>query len=91
MHSFIDLIISNASNSSSVDITNEKVLSSPVESSSNFNRRRFFKLIFSFIGLSISHLLGGLLQERIMTRKYSDEKFTNSQYLVVSNRLLPMI
>ncbi|CAF4690063.1 unnamed protein product, partial [Rotaria sp. Silwood2] len=58
---------------------------------SNFTRYHFFKLIFSFFGLQISYLLWGLLQERIMTRTYDNEKFTNSQFLVLANRFLAMI
>ncbi|CAF4367768.1 unnamed protein product, partial [Adineta steineri] len=60
-------------------------------SSTTFSRRRFFKLIFSFFGLQISYLLWGLLQERIMTRPFDGEKFTNSQFLVFVNRCLAMI
>jgi adenosine 3'-phospho 5'-phosphosulfate transporter B2 len=71
--------------------TKEVISSSSSSSSSDFTRQRFFKLIFSFFGLQISYLLWGLLQERIMTRKYADEKFSNSQFLVFVNRFLAMI
>lgn len=48
-------------------------------------------MIFSFFGLQITYLLWGLLQERIMTRTYGNEKFSNSQFLVFVNRFLAMI
>ncbi|CAF1243341.1 unnamed protein product [Adineta ricciae] len=65
------------------------VVPPPIPSSqSKFTRYRILKLIFSFFGLQMSYLLWGLLQERIMTRTYGDEKFTNSQYLVFGNRCL---
>ena len=53
-----------------------------------FTQRRIFRLVFSFFGLQISYLLWGLLQERIMTQTYDDEKFNNSQFLVFVNRFL---
>ena len=43
------------------------------------------------LGLQISFLIWGLLQERIMTRTYGNERFTNSQFLVFVNRFLAMI
>lgn len=60
-------------------------------SSLGFTRDRLFKLVFSLFGLQISYLLWGLLQERIMTRTYVNEKFSNSQFLVFANRFLAMI
>jgi adenosine 3'-phospho 5'-phosphosulfate transporter B2 len=94
----IRLVISDASSSSLLDSNDKEVLPSlnqtisPSSSSSpNFTRRRFFKLVFSFFGLQITYLLWGLLQERIMTRTYANEKFTNSQYLVFVNRFLAMM
>lgn len=53
-------------------------------------RRRCYRLAISFFGLQISYLIWGLLQERMMTRTYDGEKFTNSQFLVFINRLLAM-
>ncbi|CAF4010899.1 unnamed protein product [Rotaria sp. Silwood2] len=90
----IRLCISDTFTSSLSDNTNKDTISSSVEShstTSNFTRYHFFKLIFSFFGLQISYLLWGLLQERIMTRTYDNEKFTNSQFLVLANRFLAMI
>ncbi|CAH8833280.1 unnamed protein product [Trichobilharzia szidati] len=48
-------------------------------------------LAFCFIGLQFSYLLWGLLQERIMTKVYDNEKFEKSQYLVFCNRLTALI
>ncbi|CAF4728200.1 unnamed protein product [Rotaria sp. Silwood1] len=91
----IRLFISNTFSSSLSDNNDNKgIISSSVKTNSttsNFTRYRFFKLIFSFFGLQISYLLWGLLQERIMTRTYDNEKFTNSQFLVFANRFLAVI
>ncbi|XP_062502126.1 adenosine 3'-phospho 5'-phosphosulfate transporter 1-like [Corticium candelabrum] len=46
------------------------------------------RLVFCFVGLQASYLTWGVLQERIMTRDYGGEKFTNSQFLVFVNRVL---
>ena len=92
--SLIELCISEKSSSLLIDAVNEDLGSLPTHTiplSSNFTRRRFLKLIFSFFGLQISYLLWGLLQERIMTRTYGTEKFKNSQFLVFANRLLAAI
>jgi adenosine 3'-phospho 5'-phosphosulfate transporter B2 len=82
----IRLFISDTNPPTSTDSTTNEVTSS----SSGFTQFRFFKLVFSFFGLQISYLLWGLLQERIMTRTYADEKFSNSQFLVFVNRFLAM-
>jgi len=90
----IRFFISDPYNTTLPDVNNKEVISSSsqsISSSSDFTRHRFFKLIFSFFGLQISYLLWGLLQERIMTRTYDNEKFSNSQFLVFVNRFLAMI
>jgi adenosine 3'-phospho 5'-phosphosulfate transporter B2 len=88
----IRLFISDTYSTTLTDSNGKEVVpSSSSSSSSDFTRRRFFKLIFSFFGLQISYLLWGLLQERIMTRTYADEKFSNSQFLVFVNRFLAAI
>ena len=87
----IRLCISDVPRSSLLDDNHKEVLSSSSQSispASNSSGRRFVKLVVSFFGLQISYLLWGLLQERIMTRTYDDEKFTNSQFLVFVNRFL---
>jgi len=86
----IRFFISDTYNPLSPDI-NISSSSQPNSSSSDFTHHRFFKLLFSFFGLQISYLLWGLLQERIMTRTYANEKFSNSQFLVFVNRFLAMI
>nr|CAG4636978.1 EOG090X05CU [Ceriodaphnia reticulata]SVE72907.1 EOG090X05CU [Ceriodaphnia reticulata] len=49
-------------------------------------------LFYCCAGLQISYLLWGILQEKIMTREYTDgdkvERFTDSQFLVFVNRIL---
>eukprot|EP00040_Diaphanoeca_grandis_P040043 m.261053 g.261053 ORF g.261053 m.261053 type:complete len:440 (-) comp41179_c0_seq1:87-1406(-) len=50
----------------------------------------FLKLGFCAIGLQMSYLTWGALQEQIMTQSYGEEKeqFKNSQFLVFVNRIL---
>lgn len=49
-----------------------------------------FKLCSCIIGLQIAYLTWGVLQERVMTRSYGGERFTNSQFLVFVNRVLAL-
>ena len=49
------------------------------------------RLMFCVAGLQGSYLTWGVLQERIMTREYEGEKFTNSQFLVFVNRVLAFV
>lgn len=85
----IRLFISDSSNATLTDVNTKDNHSST--SATDFTRHYFCKLIFAFFGLQISYLFWGLLQERIMTRTYSDEKFSNSQFLVFVNRFLAVI
>uniref|UniRef100_A0A6I8P6U5 Adenosine 3'-phospho 5'-phosphosulfate transporter 1 n=1 Tax=Ornithorhynchus anatinus TaxID=9258 RepID=A0A6I8P6U5_ORNAN len=58
--------------------------------------RQAFKLIFCAVGLQVSYLTWGVLQERVMTRSYgatataAGERFTDSQFLVFMNRILAL-
>nr|XP_020012752.1 adenosine 3'-phospho 5'-phosphosulfate transporter 1 isoform X1 [Castor canadensis] len=55
------------------------------------------KLLFCASGLQASYLTWGVLQERVMTRSYGatasspGERFTDSQFLVLMNRVLALI
>lgn len=49
------------------------------------------KLLWCVIGLQISYLTWGVLQERIMTQKYDGETFSTSQFLVFVNRILALV
>ncbi|XP_022359226.1 adenosine 3'-phospho 5'-phosphosulfate transporter 1 isoform X2 [Enhydra lutris kenyoni] len=55
------------------------------------------KLLFCAAGLQVSYLTWGVLQERVMTRSYGatatspGERFTDSQFLVLMNRVLALI
>ncbi|XP_035151687.1 adenosine 3'-phospho 5'-phosphosulfate transporter 1 isoform X1 [Callithrix jacchus] len=55
------------------------------------------KLLFCATGLQVSYLTWGVLQERVMTRSYGatatspGERFTDSQFLVLMNRVLALI
>lgn len=59
------------------------------------NLKNYFQLFCCFLGLQISFLLWGVMQERIVKYEYGtdDEKFhfKNSQFLVLSNRLFGLI
>lgn len=53
-------------------------------------------LIFCFLGLQLTYLTWGLLQEKIMTQEYTDSggskgHFTDSQFLVFVNRILAFL
>jgi solute carrier family 35 (adenosine 3'-phospho 5'-phosphosulfate transporter), member B2 len=49
------------------------------------------KLIFCFIGLQISYVMWGVVQEHIMTHEYKMGKFKSSAFLVFANRFLALI
>ena len=48
-------------------------------------------LIFCIVGLQVSYLIWGVLQESVMTRAYGGDKFTDSQFLVFVNRALALV
>ncbi|KAM9002568.1 adenosine 3'-phospho 5'-phosphosulfate transporter 1 [Sarcophilus harrisii] len=58
--------------------------------------RQVLKLLFCAGGLQVSYLTWGVLQERVMTRNYGatdkmpGERFTDSQFLVLMNRVLAL-
>eukprot|EP00096_Caligus_rogercresseyi_P008477 TRINITY_DN2733_c0_g1_i1.p1 TRINITY_DN2733_c0_g1~~TRINITY_DN2733_c0_g1_i1.p1 ORF type:complete len:435 (-),score=116.57 TRINITY_DN2733_c0_g1_i1:136-1440(-) len=56
-------------------------------------RSRVLSLLYCVMGLQVSYLTWGYLQERIMTKDYSDStgqsrRFSDSQFLVFVNRIL---
>ena len=51
----------------------------------------FTKLLLAIVGLQVTYLTWGVLQERVMTRTYDGDKFTNSQFLVLVNRVLALV
>ncbi|CAH8457114.1 unnamed protein product [Schistosoma intercalatum] len=59
--------------------------------SSRTSKQYYILLAFCFFGLQSSYLLWGVLQERIMTKMYDNERFKNSQYLVFCNRAMALI
>ena len=52
---------------------------------------RGVKLAWCVVGLQVSYLMWGVLQERIMTQKYDGDSFSNSQFLVFVNRILAFV
>ncbi|KAI6659146.1 Adenosine 3'-phospho 5'-phosphosulfate transporter 1-like [Oopsacas minuta] len=63
---------------------------SPVEEKPSSSAAIAIKLVWCVIGLQVSYLTWGVIQERIMTREYEGETFTNSQFLVFVNRILAL-
>ncbi|KAK4472283.1 hypothetical protein MN116_003551 [Schistosoma mekongi] len=59
--------------------------------SSRSSKQYYILLVFCFFGLQSSYLVWGVLQERIMTKTYDNEKFQKSQYLVFCNRIMALI
>nr|SVE80090.1 EOG090X05CU [Daphnia magna] len=57
--------------------------------------QKALSLFYCCAGLQVSYLLWGILQEKIMTREYTDgdkiERFTDSQFLVFVNRILAFL
>nr|SVE73527.1 EOG090X05CU [Daphnia atkinsoni] len=57
--------------------------------------QKAISLFYCCAGLQASYLLWGILQEKIMTREYTDgdkiERFTDSQFLVFVNRILAFL
>lgn len=51
---------------------------------------RNFKLLFCFVGLQISYVLWGVVQEQLMTQEYKFGKFKSSAFCVFGNRFLAL-
>ncbi|GLV43291.1 slalom [Carabus blaptoides fortunei] len=69
----------------------------PLTSSTTAHQRTAFEeailLIFCFLGLQVSYLSWGVLQEKVMTQEYTNEDgdrshYKDSQFLVLVNRVL---
>lgn len=50
----------------------------------------YLTLLFCFVGLQLSYLTWGIVQERVMTKEYTPGKFKSSAFLVFSNRFLAL-
>mmetsp|Transcript_1506 Transcript_1506/g.2485 ORF Transcript_1506/g.2485 Transcript_1506/m.2485 type:complete len:350 (+) Transcript_1506:102-1151(+) len=61
------------------------------EDESKDNYWRNLKLLFCFLGLQVSYILWGLVQEYLMTKQYSAGKFKSSAFCVFGNRFLALI
>ena len=51
---------------------------------------RGLELAFCFVGLQVSFVLWGLVQERLMTKEYKLGKFKSSSFCVFGNRILAL-
>ncbi|XP_015926619.1 adenosine 3'-phospho 5'-phosphosulfate transporter 1 isoform X2 [Parasteatoda tepidariorum] len=68
----------------------------PISKPKHTNLQKAFTILFCFLGLQLSYLTWGLIQEKIMTQNYHNAlgeqaKFTDSQFLVFVNRFLAFI
>jgi adenosine 3'-phospho 5'-phosphosulfate transporter B2 len=52
---------------------------------------KLYKLVFCFLGLQVSYVFWGLVQEHLMTHEYALGKFHSSAFLVFANRFLALI
>jgi adenosine 3'-phospho 5'-phosphosulfate transporter B2 len=52
---------------------------------------RYAKLVFCFLGLQVSYVLWGLVQEYLMTKEYAGGKFKSSSFCVFGNRILALL
>ena len=69
----------------------EGVTPVPIEDDQDTSTKSAMKLLWCVIGLQVSYLTWGVLQERIMTRKYDGDTFSTSQFLVFVNRILALV
>ena len=51
---------------------------------------RRWKLLFCFVGLQLSYILWGVVQENLMTQKYEKGSFKSSAFCVFGNRFLAL-
>jgi adenosine 3'-phospho 5'-phosphosulfate transporter B2 len=58
--------------------------------SSPDNMSRNLKLLFCFIGLQVSYVLWGIVQEQLMTQEYKMGRFKSSAFCVFGNRFLAL-
>lgn len=90
-HWMVKLFFIGGSNKTLLDEANKP---NPHEWSTSFQEAAI--LIFCFIGLQVSYLSWGILQEKLMTTEYTDaagskNKFSDSQFLVFVNRILAFV
>ncbi|XP_055333613.1 adenosine 3'-phospho 5'-phosphosulfate transporter 1-like [Paramacrobiotus metropolitanus] len=52
---------------------------------------RWMILLLCFVGLQLTFLTWGVLQEKILTRSYNGEHFTDAQFLVFTNRIIAFL
>ncbi len=51
----------------------------------------WLQLIYCWLGLQISYLTWGILQERIITQEYNDSRFQSTEMLVLCNRIVAVV
>ena len=68
--------------------TRSKQIQHPPEESTNTFAQNAAVLAMCAVGLQVSYLTWGVLQERLITIDYDGEKFQSSQFLVFSNRTI---
>jgi adenosine 3'-phospho 5'-phosphosulfate transporter B2 len=63
----------------------------PASAFSNADWNRNLKLLGCFVGLQVSYIAWGVVQEQLMTTEYNMGKFRNSNFCVFGNRFLALI
>lgn len=53
----------------------------------SLDKKSYLKLLFCTMGLQVSYILWGIVQERMMTKLYKAGKFHSSAFCVFSNRV----
>lgn len=75
------------------DVEEGKIVKADVE---RYARRddglinRYGKLVFCFLGLQLSYIAWGVVQENLMTQTYNMGKFKSSAFCVFGNRFLAL-
>ena len=52
---------------------------------------RYLSIVFCFIGLQLSYVTWGVVQERIMTKEYVMGRWASATFLVFNNRALALL
>jgi adenosine 3'-phospho 5'-phosphosulfate transporter B2 len=89
-------VLNNNNNNSSSTTTTTTSAVIPISPSGeseqhHIQRAKLLSLIICTIGLQVSYLMWGVMQEQLMTSTYGGESFPSSSILVLSNRWVAII
>lgn len=68
----------------------DKKDNSKTMTATGFFKSRQFKLVFCFLGLQVSYILWGIVQEQLMTKEYQMGRFKSSSFCVFGNRFFAL-